>query len=83
MRLQERRLTREVLRRAIPTLEIIETNPEDKYLPSFLMRGEVPEFVFHALIATDVEGYNIRVVTLYLPDPNQWEENGRKRRIAV
>jgi hypothetical protein len=27
----------------------------DKYLPSFLLRGEVPEFVFHALAATGIE----------------------------
>jgi hypothetical protein len=82
MRLQERRLTGEVLRKALPTLEIIESYPDDKYLPSFLIRGEVPEFVFHALIATDLEGYNIRVVTMYLPNPSQWDENGRSRRIA-
>ena len=80
MRLQERRLTGDLLRRAGATLEIIEEYPHDKYLPSFLLRGEVPEFVFHALVATDVEGDNIRVVTMYLPDPGQWDEGGRFRR---
>lgn len=50
---QERRLNSELLRKAIDTFEIIETYPDDKYLPSFLLRGEVPEFVFHALVATD------------------------------
>jgi hypothetical protein len=82
MRLQERRLTGEALRKALPTLEIIEAYPDDKYLPSFLVRGEVPKFVFHALVATDLAGYNIRVVTMYLPDPNKWEAGGRTRRIA-
>ena len=54
--------------------------PHDKYLPSFLLRGEVPEFVFHALVATDIEGDNIRVVTMYRPDSEQWDEGGRIRR---
>jgi hypothetical protein len=80
MRLQERRLTGDVLREAAGTLEIIEEYPHDKYLPSFLLRGEGPEFVFHALIATDIEGDNIRVVTMYLPDSGQWNEGGRIRR---
>ncbi len=72
----------ELLRKAIDTFEIVETYPQDKYLPSFLLRGEVPEFVFHALLATNLEGDNVRVVTMYLPDPEQWEENGRLRRLA-
>ena len=82
MRLQERRLNSELLRKAIDTFEIIETYPQDKYLPSFLMRGKVPEFVFHALVAMDLEGDNVRLVTMYLPDPERWDENGRVRRFA-
>ena len=80
MRLQERRLTGDVLREAADTLEIIEEYPLDKYLPSYLLRGEVPAFIFHALVATDIEGDNIRVVTMYLPDSGQWDEDGRRRR---
>jgi hypothetical protein len=56
MRLQHRGLTAEIVRRAIATLEIIETYTEDKYLPSFLVRGESEGIVFHAQIATGVEG---------------------------
>lgn len=43
--------------------------PEDKYLPSFLVRGECEGSVFHAQIATDVEGDNVRIVTIYVPGP--------------
>ena len=82
MRLQERRLTGRALGEAVETLEIVEEYPKDKYLPSFLLRGEVPEFVFHALVATDLEEDNIRVVTMYVPDPLEWEQSGRVRRIA-
>jgi hypothetical protein len=82
MRLEVRRLNREVLCNAVATFELIETYARDKYLPSYLLRGEVPEFVFHALVATDLAGDNVRVVTLYLPDPTQWDENGRFRGVA-
>ncbi|MGO4885346.1 MAG: DUF4258 domain-containing protein [Bryobacteraceae bacterium] len=40
MRLQQRGLRVEMLRDAITTLEVIETYAEDKYFPSFLVRGE-------------------------------------------
>jgi hypothetical protein len=83
MRLQERRLTGDVLLKAASTLEIIEEYPRDKYLPSVLLRGEVPEFVFHALVATDIEGDNILVVAMYLPDCEQWTESERVRRTTT
>ena len=37
MRLQKRRLNTHALREAIDTFEIIETYPDDKYPPSFLL----------------------------------------------
>jgi hypothetical protein len=51
-----------MVRSAAPTLEIVEAYPQDKYLPSLLVRGESQGLVFHAQIATDVEGKNIRIV---------------------
>jgi len=80
MRLQQRGLDAQALRNAIDSLEIIEAYPEDKYLPSFLVRGEANGAVFHAQVATDVEGDNIRVVTMYTPDADEWEDGFRKRR---
>jgi hypothetical protein len=80
MRLQQRGLTAESVRGAIATLEIIETYAADKYLPSFLVRGESEGVVFHAQIATDVEGENIRIVTMYVPRPGKWDNGLRVRR---
>ena len=80
MRIQQRGIDAEALRSAIASLEIIESYPDDKYLPSFLLRGEVETAVFHAQIATDVEGNNVRVVTMYRPDADEWDEGFRKRR---
>ena len=80
MRLQQRGLTAGMIRNAMATLEILEAYPQDKYLPGFLVRGESEGCVFHAHIATDVEGENIRIVTMYTPDPNEWDERLRFRR---
>jgi hypothetical protein len=80
MRLQQRALTAGIIGDAMATLEILEAYPQDKYLPSFLVRGESEGCIFHAQIATDVEGGNIRIVTMYTPDPNEWDEGLRFRK---
>ena len=80
MRLEQRALTAGILRGALATLEIIETYLEDKYLPSFLVRGESEGIVFHAQIAADVDGDNVRVVTMYIPRPGKWDNGLRVRR---
>jgi hypothetical protein len=63
------------------SLEIIEAYPDDKYLPSFLLRGESDGQVFHAQIATDVNDGNVRIVTMYIPAPEDWDSGFRVRRV--
>ncbi len=59
---------------AVDSFEVIESYPDDKYLPSFLIRGEAGSAIFHAQIATDVQDNNVRVVTMYTPEPDEWDE---------
>lgn len=54
--------------------------PDDKYLPSYLVRGQAGEVVFHAVIATDIADRNVRIVTMYAPDRSEWSEDFRVRR---
>ena len=69
MRLKERNLRAEIAGvRGYFIPEIIESYPEDRYLPSFLVRGEAEGVVFHAHIATDVNDENVRIITMYLPE---------------
>ena len=68
-----------MLVKATDSLEIIEAYPDDKYLPSFLVRGEFEGRVFHAQIAADVEGRNVRVVTMYIPVSEEWDAGFRIR----
>lgn len=51
--------------------------PEDKYLPCYpvLAAGS-----FHIQFATDVQGDNVRIVTAYRPDPNEWKGDLKTRR---
>jgi hypothetical protein len=62
-------------------LEIIESYPEDKYLPSFLLKGRSEETLFHVHLAVDAKGENVRVITLYRPDPDRWDSAFRLRRV--
>jgi len=70
-----------MLLKGADSLEIIESYPDDKYLPSFLVRGEFEGRVFHAQIATDVEAWNVRVVTMYVPVQDEWDSGLRVRRV--
>ena len=80
MRMRGRFIAREQILDAVPTYEIIESNPPDKYLPSYLVYATGRDHVFHVRFATDAEGDNLRVVTAYRPDPAEWADDMKSRR---
>lgn len=80
MRLGERALSRDVVLDAARTYEILESYPEDKYLPSFLVYACSGGTVFHVVFALDVDHDHVRVVTAYRPDPGEWDDHLRNRR---
>jgi hypothetical protein len=65
---------------ALPSLESVEAYLDDKYLPSFLVKGESKGTVFHAQIATDLEAASVRIVTMYVSDPDEWEHEFKMRK---
>lgn len=79
MRLADRHIARQAILDAEATYEIIESYPEDKYLPSYLIWAMASGFVFHILFAADVPDTNVRVITAYRPDPTQWDGDFRRR----
>jgi len=81
MRLVGRFIAREFIVAAVDTYELIEAYPDDKYLPSYLVLAHRDCDYCHILFAADVDGDNVRVVTAYRPDPNEWEENLKNRRV--
>jgi hypothetical protein len=79
MRLAGRFISRDTILAAVETYELVEAYPDDKYLPSYLVLARHDGEDFHVLFATDVEGDNVRVVTAYRPDPDQWETPRTRR----
>ena len=71
MRLAGRFIARESILGAVETLELVEAYPDDKYLPSYLVLGRTGGDALHVLVAVDVEGDNVRVVTAYRLDAGE------------
>ncbi len=80
MRLRGRGVPRRMILDSIGSYEIIESYPEDKYLPSYLVHARHGAQDIHVLFAADVAKENVRVVTAYFPDPGQWEADMKRRR---
>jgi len=83
MRLKGRSISRQKIFESVPAFEIIEEYPRDKYLPSYLIYSQHQGVVFHILFAVDVPGDNVRVVTAYYPNAEEWEKDLRKRRPSL
>lgn len=80
MRLGQCFISRETIINAAESYEMVEAYPEDKYFPSYLLLGRLGEEVFRAPFGADVDGHNVRVVTVYYPSPEEWEEDLKTRR---
>jgi uncharacterized protein DUF4258 len=80
MRLESRFIPRQVVLDCLGEAEIIESYPDDKYLPSYFVWSRYEEEVFHILFAVDVPNGNVRVVTAYRPSPQDWGADFKIRR---
>ena len=80
MRLQGRHIPREAILGAVETYELVESYPQDKHLPSYLVLAHDGSEAFHVLFATDVAEENVRIVTAYRPSTDEWESDRRTRR---
>ena len=80
LRLKGRSVSRQTILDAVDSYEIGEAYPDDKYLPSYLLLARPADDAIHVLVATDVEGDNVRVVTAYRSSPDEWEGDLKTRR---
>ena len=80
MRSAGRHISRDAILEATGTYEIIESYTEDKYLPSYLVWATSAGGPFHALFAADVDGDNVRIVTAYRPNADEWESDLKSRK---
>lgn len=79
MRLEARFIPRQGVLDCARVSEIIESYPDDKYLPSYLVWTKHDGQVFHVLFAADVENGNIKVVTAYRPNAQEWDADFKTR----
>ncbi len=80
MRMKDRFLSRKFIIDSISNYEIIEEYPKDKYLPSYLIYSEYQNRAFHILFAADVKEDNVRMITAYYPNLDEWEDGLKTRR---
>jgi len=80
MRLEARSISRPAILGSSESFQIIESYPDDKYLPSYLVWAEHEGTVLHILFAADVADSNVRIVTAYRPSQEEWEGDLKIRR---
>lgn len=83
MRLAGRHIIRDEIFAAVDSYEIIESYPDDKYLPSYLVFAAQTGAGFHVLFGADVEADHVRVVTAYRPNQAEWEPDLKTRRTQI
>jgi hypothetical protein len=68
----ERNISEEEIRQMAENAQIIEEYPEDKFSPSCLIFGQTKNQRPLHLQVSFADTENVRIVTLYEPDPAEW-----------
>ena len=79
-RMFERNISVEDLRKVLLDGVVIEDYPDDTPYPSCLMLGWCDGRPIHVVVAHNAKDDSIIVVTVYEPDPDQWESNLSRRK---
>ena len=83
MRLRQRDIARRMVTESVDSYRIVEHYPQSqvsRYLPSYLIYAEHNGKAIHILFAVDTEGDTVRVITVYRPDPSEWEVGFLRRK---
>ena len=78
-RMFERKISAEEVRYVLETGEAIEEYPDDTPYPSRLILGCYKGPIIHFVAANNRLDEEIIVITLYEPDPSQWDQECKKR----
>ena len=79
-RMFQRGVSLEDVRQVLTTGEVIEEYPDDIPYPSRLILGWCGSRPLHVVFADNMETQETIVITVYEPEPAQWEPSFRKRR---
>jgi len=64
----------------LASAEVIEEYPDDKPYPSRLVLGWVGSRPIHLVVADNAEAQETTVITVYDPDPEQWDADFKRRK---
>ena len=81
MRLRQRSIPRSWILDTVENYILIESYPEDKYLPVTLLGRDMAMkyFIFFSAWIQKRRMLNVRIITAYLPDPCEWTDNLQER----
>lgn len=79
-RMFHRRITEAEVRHVLATGDVIEDYADDSPYPSRLVLGWCGSRPLHVVVAEKVEDHETIVITVYEPDPAEWDSTFRRRR---
>ena len=79
-RMFQRRISEEDVLDILTTGEVIEEYPDEVPYPSRLVLGWKGSRPIHVVVADNLESQESIVITVYEPDPGQWEPGFRRRK---
>jgi hypothetical protein len=78
-RMFERKITSEEVRCVLETGVVIEEYPDDTPYPSRLILRCYKGRLIHVVAAKNLNNQRIIVITVYEPDPSEWDPDCKKR----
>lgn len=78
-RMVERRVSDVDVRGAVENGEVIEDYPDDIPYPSQLILAHISGRPLHVVIARNADADEVIVITVYEPDPEQWDDEFKRR----
>jgi hypothetical protein len=79
-RMFQRRVSEEEVKQVVVAGETIETYQDDKPFPSRLMLGWIGSRPVHVVVADNVAAQEAIIITVYQPDPEEWESGFKRRK---
>ena len=79
-RMFERKITAAEIRTLLGNGEIIEKYPDDTHYPSRFVLGWSDTRPLHIVVDDNVEDSEWVIVTVYQPDPEQWNADFKRRK---
>jgi hypothetical protein len=79
-RMFQRGITEADIRRLLDGGEVIQEYPDDQPYASRLLLGRQGSRPIHVVVADNLDDQETIVITVYEPDPAQWERDFRRKR---